>query len=126
MPVSEKQKKRKSAYRRKTKQERESLQFWAEGARQDILEPELPAYATALADSNREIEHAELQRIANKFFYYIPFYLEDHEEPEPRAEEYDPSKHIDTDEGLSTAEIKEKRAKINHTTEVSAREMDKA
>jgi hypothetical protein len=111
-------KKRKRKYKHEAKEDHESLQYWADGARQDILELELKVYTEAL-ERGWDYERVKLQCICNKFHYYIPWNLPDHLEPEPKAEPYNPDKHHDSDNDLDAAQLKKKQSALNKMQAVS-------
>lgn len=80
---------KKRAYKRKAKEERKNNKMWAEGAREDLMAPHVPAYADALARGWRA-ERDYLQKVCNEYHARISWRLKDSEEPELPLPPYNP------------------------------------
>ncbi|KAJ6624296.1 hypothetical protein B0H10DRAFT_2212724 [Mycena sp. CBHHK59/15] len=83
------EKKRNRTYKRTAKQDRRNLKLWAEGAREELLKPHIPAYTDALERGWRA-ERDYLLVVCQEYHAQIPWRLADHEEPEMPLPEYDP------------------------------------
>ncbi|KAK7053866.1 hypothetical protein R3P38DRAFT_2369119, partial [Favolaschia claudopus] len=79
------------------KKDRRNLKMWAEGARESILRPHLPAYMDALERGWRA-ERDFVREVCNEFHARISWRVADDEEPDEPLPEYDP---------LATAEVEE-------------------
>lgn len=80
-------KKRKS--KRMAKQDRKNLNYWAEGARERVLEVHLPDYAAADALGWRQ-ERAYMLKVMKHYHTMIDWRLELHEDPPMPLPRYDP------------------------------------
>lgn len=77
------------ASRHMPKDQRQSKKMWADGTRSDILTKHIPGYAAAVEEGRRaELDY--LQRVCNEYNTLIPWYLQDHEEPNLPLPDYDP------------------------------------
>ncbi|KAK7027691.1 hypothetical protein R3P38DRAFT_3190755 [Favolaschia claudopus] len=101
---------RKRTWTRKEKKDRRNLKLWAEGAREDILRPHLPAYADALERGWRA-ERDYVREVCNEFHARISWRLADDEEPELPLPEYDALAPREIEE-LSEDEVEAKRTRI--------------
>ncbi|KAJ7468411.1 hypothetical protein B0H11DRAFT_2305430 [Mycena galericulata] len=90
------------------KESRKNLKMWAEGAREEILQPHLDEYSKAMEEGWRA-ERACLQRVCNEFHARVDWQLADHEEPV--LTEFDPNKVIEK-VTLEEDDEKAKRARI--------------
>ncbi|KAJ7982906.1 hypothetical protein DFH06DRAFT_1122954 [Mycena polygramma] len=63
------------------KEQRKNLRLWAEGARQEVLEPHIEPYSEALVRGWRD-EHNYLNRVSREYHARISWRLKDHEETE--------------------------------------------
>ncbi|KAJ7027835.1 hypothetical protein C8F04DRAFT_1266622 [Mycena alexandri] len=97
-------------WKRVAKKDRRNLKLWAEGAREEILKPHIPAYTDALQRGWRA-ERDYLTIVCNEFHACIPWRLEDHEEPELLLPEYDQFAQV-VEEELDEEELACKRLKI--------------
>ncbi|KAJ7226779.1 hypothetical protein GGX14DRAFT_539117 [Mycena pura] len=102
--------KRKRTWKRIAKKDRRNLKLWAEGARESILKPHIPAYTDALERGWRA-ERDYLQIVCNEFHARIPWRLADNEEPELPLREYDQFKPSEL-EDLDEEETAQKRLRI--------------
>lgn len=107
----------KSKWKRIEKKDRRNLKLWAEGAREDVLKPHIPAYTDALQRGWRA-ERDYLTFVCNEFHARIPWRLEDHEEPEIPLPEYDQFAQV-VEEELDEEELACKRLKIETMNAVS-------
>ncbi|KAK6980491.1 hypothetical protein R3P38DRAFT_2453076, partial [Favolaschia claudopus] len=96
---------------RKEKKDRRNLKLWAEGARESILRPHLPAYTDALERGWRA-ERDYVREVCNEFHAKVSWRLGDDEEPELPLAEYDPLATAETEE-LDDEEIVLKRERID-------------
>ncbi|KAJ7887724.1 hypothetical protein B0H13DRAFT_2342320 [Mycena leptocephala] len=78
----------KKGRKRVAKEEHRNLRLWAEGARESVLAPHIPAYTDTL-DRNWRDERNYLQKVCNEFHAQFSWQLEDHEEPDLPLPEYD-------------------------------------
>ncbi|KAK7032027.1 hypothetical protein R3P38DRAFT_2522465 [Favolaschia claudopus] len=108
---------RKRTYTRKEKKDRRNLKLWAEGARESILRPHLPAYTDALERGWRA-ERDYVREVCNEFHAKVSWRLGDDEEPELPLAEYDPLATAETEE-LDDEEIVLKRERIDTMNAVS-------
>ncbi|KAJ7734669.1 hypothetical protein B0H16DRAFT_1767203 [Mycena metata] len=92
------------------KKDRRNLKMWAEGAREDVLKPHIPAYTDALQRGWRA-ERDYLTLVCNEFHARIPWCLGDHEEPKLPLPEYDQYAQV-VEEELDKEELANKRLKI--------------
>ncbi|KAJ7869276.1 hypothetical protein B0H14DRAFT_3580555 [Mycena olivaceomarginata] len=90
------------------KQERKNLRLWAEGVREEILEPHLDAYSKAL-DKGWVQEREYLMRVCNEFHARIDWRTPDHEEPVLRP--FEPSAPIIPEE-LTDEEEADRGARV--------------
>lgn len=112
--MSTKQVKRKEK-KRVPRGERKNLRLWAEGIREQILEPHLEEYSKAL-DKGWVQERQYLMRVCNEFHARIDWRTPDHEEPVLRP--FDPSTLI-IPEQLSDEEEAERGARIEALNQAS-------
>ncbi|KAK7031320.1 hypothetical protein R3P38DRAFT_3187034 [Favolaschia claudopus] len=101
---------RKRTWTRKEKKDRRNLKLWAEGARESILRPHLPAYTDALERGWRA-ERDYVREVCNEFHAKISWRLADDEEPDLPLPEYDPLVSAEPEE-LDDAETVAKRERI--------------
>jgi hypothetical protein len=97
------------------KQERKNLRLWAEGVREEILEPHLDAYSKAL-DKGWVQEREYLMRVCNEFHARIDWRTPDHEEPVLRP--FEPSAPIIPEE-LTDEEEADRGARVEELNKVS-------
>lgn len=97
------------------KQERKNLRLWAEGVREEILEPHLDAYSKAL-DKGWVQEREYLMRVCNEFHARIDWRTADHEEPVLRP--FEPSAPIIPEE-LTDEEEADRGARVEELNKVS-------
>src|ERR1700761_3203223 len=109
--------KKKRTWKRIAKKDRRNLKLWAEGARESILKPHIPAYTDALERGWRA-ERDYLQVVCNEFHARIPWRLADNEEPELPLPEYDQFKAAEL-EDLDEEGMAQKRVRIDTLNAVS-------
>ncbi|KAJ6487672.1 hypothetical protein C8R45DRAFT_1097568 [Mycena sanguinolenta] len=80
--------KRKQTWKQMAKKDRRNLKLWADGARESILKPHIPAYTDALERGWRA-ERDYVQDVCNEFHSRILWRLPDDEEPELPLPDYD-------------------------------------
>ncbi|KAJ6584540.1 hypothetical protein B0H19DRAFT_1058947 [Mycena capillaripes] len=80
---------------------------WAEGAREDILQPHLDVYSRA-RDMGWIAEREYLQKFCNKFHAHVNWRLQDHEELGP----FDTDTTVVEEEDLDDAEEVQQRARV--------------
>jgi hypothetical protein len=102
--------KRKHTWKRIAKKDRRNLKMWAEGARESILKPHIPAYTDALERGWRA-ERDYMQEVCNEFHACISWRLSDNEEPDLPLPEYDKFAIPETEE-LDKEETIAKRLRI--------------
>ncbi|KAJ7020540.1 hypothetical protein C8F04DRAFT_1196517 [Mycena alexandri] len=98
-------------WKRIAKKDRRNLKLWAEGARESVLKPHIPAYTDALQRGWRA-ERDYLTLVCNKFHACISWRLEDHEEPELPLPNYDRFAQVQEEEELDEEEFLRKRLRI--------------
>lgn len=81
---------RKYTYTRKGKADRNNLNYWAEGCREDILTPHVEPYADALARSH-VAERDYIARVEAEYHQIIHWRLPDDQEPALPLPKYDPT-----------------------------------
>ncbi|KAJ7709325.1 hypothetical protein B0H16DRAFT_1480951 [Mycena metata] len=101
---------KKTTWKRINKKDRRNLKLWAEGTRESILKPHIPAYTDAL-ERGWCAERDYLMEVCKEFHTLIPWRLEDYEEPELPLPAYNKfAKGIEED--LTEDELEMKRLKI--------------
>lgn len=80
---------KKRTWKRKAKEEHKSNKMWAEGAREALLRPHIPAYADALGRGWRSERDYHL-KVCNEYHTLISWCLLDSEEPALPFPLYDP------------------------------------
>ncbi|KAK6997417.1 hypothetical protein R3P38DRAFT_2797729 [Favolaschia claudopus] len=100
-------KKARKTWKRIAKKDRKNLKLWAEGARDTVLRPHIPAYTDALERGWRA-ERDYVREVCNEFHARIPWRLQDDEEPELPLPEYDPCASRETEE-LDDEEAEQER-----------------
>ena len=80
--------KRSRKWKRVAKKDRRNLKLWAEGARETILKPHIPAYTDALERGWRA-ERDYLREVCQEFHARISWRLADDEEPDLPLPAYD-------------------------------------
>ncbi|KAJ7689745.1 hypothetical protein B0H16DRAFT_1752803 [Mycena metata] len=98
------------------KKDRRNLKLWAEGARESVLKPHIPAYTDALQRGWRA-ERDYLTLVCNEFHARISWRLEDHEEPELPLPEYDKHALVPQEE-LDEEELVRKRLRVEEMNAV--------
>ncbi|KAK7019464.1 hypothetical protein R3P38DRAFT_3198771 [Favolaschia claudopus] len=101
---------RKRTWARKEKKDRRNLKLWAEGARESILLPHLPAYTDALERGWRA-ERDYVREVCNEFHARISWRVGNDEEPEEPLPDYDPLAAPEVEE-LDDEEMEAKRSRV--------------
>ncbi|KIY62185.1 hypothetical protein CYLTODRAFT_427095 [Cylindrobasidium torrendii FP15055 ss-10] len=96
---------------KKPKEQRKSRRGWAEGKREEVLQPFLAKFTQAISGCKSQTAVEEvLREVYSVFFFHFPWNKPDDWEPE-ELEEYDPDVIMEP-EDLSAEEQEEKRARI--------------
>ncbi|KAJ7043428.1 hypothetical protein C8F04DRAFT_1175261 [Mycena alexandri] len=102
--------KRSRTWKRTAKKDRRNLRLWAEGARESVLKPHIPAYTDALERGWRA-ERDYLHKVCKEFHALISWRLVDEEEPDLPLPPYDPFSTPEVEE-LDEEETTTKRLRI--------------
>ncbi|KAJ7436813.1 hypothetical protein B0H11DRAFT_2255890 [Mycena galericulata] len=93
------------------KENRRNLRLWAEGAREEVLNPHIEFYADAMERGWR-FEREYFATVCREFHARISWRLKDHEEPELPLPAFDATAELPAPEKLSEEEETRRQARI--------------
>ncbi|KAJ7490196.1 hypothetical protein B0H11DRAFT_2229117 [Mycena galericulata] len=93
------------------KEDRKNLRLWAEGAREEILQPHIEHYADAMERGWR-FERDYFTKVSNEFHARITWRLADHEEPEMPLPKFDPNAKLPDAEKLTDEEAAQRTERM--------------
>lgn len=102
---------------KKPKDQRKSRRGWAEGKREEVLQPFLAKFTQAISGSKPQTAVEEvLREVYSVFFFHFPWDKPDDWEPE-ELEDYDPDVIMEPEE-LSAEQLDEKRVRMKEKKSV--------